>query len=252
MKNNTIKVISAIFILSGFVIILPFVIPLISRSGVTGSLLGIALGGYAILLGVFFPYIRKRAKRAVKIIYDCLMYAFFLVIVYIIIASGFMLNSMLDSPPANCPDTVIVLGCQVKNGKPSLMLQRRIDAAYEYLIRNEDALCVGTWGTGEGEEKSEGQVIVESLIQMGIDKDRLIIEDRATSTEENIRYSIEKADIKERAVIVTDGFHQLRAEIIAGKYGIDTYSVPAATPGYLIAPYWLRDCGGVAFTLLFG
>lgn len=66
MKNNTIKVISAIFILSGFVIILPFVIPLISRSGVTGSLLGIALGGYAILLGVFFPYIRKGQKGRLR------------------------------------------------------------------------------------------------------------------------------------------------------------------------------------------
>lgn len=93
------------------------------------------------------------------------------------------------------------------------------------------------------------------LTEKGIAESRIIMEDKSESTEENIRFSLEKIKeygLTENVTIVTSEFHQLRAKMIAEKYGLNVSSVSAPTAWYLIPTYWLREWFGVTYQFLFG
>ena len=56
----------------------------------------------------------------------------------VLVTLGMMARAAGNRPPEDMPCTVIVLGCQVlEDGRPSLMLQKRIDAANDMLKSNK-------------------------------------------------------------------------------------------------------------------
>lgn len=118
-------------------------------------------------------------------------------------------------------DYIIVLGAQVHEDGPSYVLMRRLTAAEAYLNENPDTLCIVTGGQGANEPFSEAQGMADWLIGHGIAEERILTEDRATSTAENIRFS--KAFIPDGASvgIVTNNFHIYRAVQTAKRYGIE-------------------------------
>ena len=95
----------------------------------------------------------------------------------------------------------IVLGCSVHGTAPSWVLSNRIEAAYQFLTEHPDTVAVLSGGQGRGEDISEAQCMFDRLVQKGIDPDRLIREDKSTSTRENFRFSY--ALIRERSPEVT-------------------------------------------------
>ena len=111
-----------------------------------------------------------------------------------------MIHSALHTPPQNT--TAVVLGCSVKGTKPSRILEERIDAAYDYLSVNKDAVCILSGGRGPGEDITEAQCMYEVLTKRGISENRLILEERSTTTEENLKYTgeilktLDPADIR--------------------------------------------------------
>ena len=162
-----------------------------------------------------------------------------------------MIKAMNDAPPDD-NTTLVVLGCRVKKGRPSNMLKRRLEAAYDYLSKHDSVNVVVSGGQGEDEIISEAQCMKEYLIEKGIDPGRIYIEDRSVNTEENIRLSmnlIEKQGLCSDITIVTDGFHQLRAELIAKKLGINVSHISASTRWYLLPSYWVREWYGNIYYL---
>ena len=147
------------------------------------------------------------------------------------------------------PCTVIVLGCQVlEDGRPSLMLQKRIDAAYGYLSAHPDAACVASGGLDDSETVTEAQCIRSTLVSMGIDEGRIYLEDRSRSTEENLSFSaaiIREQGLPQQAVIASDNFHQLRAAIWAERDGLTPYAAGCASPWFLTAGYWAREAAAL-------
>ena len=62
------------------------------------------------------------------------------------------------------------------------------------------------------------------MVSDGIDPGRLIKEDKASDASENFRYSkeiIEQNHMSTDLAVVTDGFHQFRAKLIAQKQGFN-------------------------------
>ncbi len=172
-----------------------------------------------------------------------------------IVLSGFMLHGAYKQPEQT-PKAMIVLGCKVNGTQPSLMLSRRIRAAYEVLEANPEMMVIVSGGQGSNEEISEAACMARELEALGIDKSRIIQEDRSTSTSENIRFSKEiltEQGITGDIYLATDGFHQFRAQRIAAKEGLTAcYPVSAKTSWYLVPTYWIREWFGIVHFCVFG
>lgn len=169
-----------------------------------------------------------------------------------LVISGFMIKEMNDKP--KCETTIIVLGCQVKESGPSLMLLRRLNTAYSYLVENEDINVIVSGGQGADEPCSEASCMYDYLVSTGISPDRIYIEDKSANTEENIVFSkelIEREGLCPEITIVTDGFHQLRADMFAKEQGIRAYNISAPTALWLVPTYWVREWFGIAYYTIF-
>ncbi len=144
--------------------------------------------------------------------------------------------------------TMVVLGCQIHGTSPSLMLQRRLDAAAAYLKEHPNISCIVAGGQGKDEVVSEAQVMKEYLVRKGISADRIYLEDQSASTAENLEYAkkiIEDNGLSSDLAIASDYYHQLRASVIAGKLGMEAGSVSAKTPLWLLPTYWVREWYGL-------
>lgn len=143
-----------------------------------------------------------------------------------------------DAPQA---DYLIVLGCQVRGTVPSRMLRQRLDAAVEYLNVHPDSIAIVTGGMGPGEDITEAECMYTYLTGAGIDPGHILLEDRATSTMENLRYSLELME-SDSAAIVSNEFHLYRAGQMAAQLGLSPALIPASTEyPILTASYFLRE-----------
>ena len=149
--------------------------------------------------------------------------------------------------PEDC--TVVVLGCQVSaNGEPTVMLRDRIDAAYDYLTAHPESRCVASGGQNDNEPISEAACIRNTLAARGIDPDRILLEGRSRSTEENLRFTAEiirQQGLNPRVAIASDNFHQLRASVWARRCGLEAESLGCASWWPLGPGYWAREAVAV-------
>ena len=150
-------------------------------------------------------------------------------------------------------DYVIILGCMVlPDGTLGGQLKRRADAALEFARRQEAETgkfptLVGSGGKGADEPTSEGAAIREYLMQRGVDAKRILVEDRSTTTEENLKYSsaiIAKATsvAHPKVAFVTNGYHVFRAGYLANWLGYTEYrGVGAKTRLYFWINAFIRE-----------
>ena len=88
-------------------------------------------------------------------------------------------------------DYLIVLGAQVYKNGPSPVLKFRLDKAYEYLSANPETRCIVTGGQGSNEPFTEASCMADYLVKRGIDSGRIILEDKSTTTAQNLTNSNE-------------------------------------------------------------
>ena len=123
-----------------------------------------------------------------------------------------------------------------------VLLRQRLDAAVHYLNTNPDTDCIVTGGKGNGENLSEAQCMYNYLTAAGIDPSRITMEDQATSTMENLRYSMEYLEPNAEIAIVSNEFHLYRAGQMAQSLGLEPHLIPASTEyPLLLASYSLRE-----------
>lgn len=125
-------------------------------------------------------------------------------------------------------DSAIVLGLALENGKPTADLIFRTDAAKEFILNNPESSLILTGGNADEAGKTEAAVMYEILLDNGVPADRMIIEDKARTTQENFRYSLMFANADDKVVLITSGYHMDRAFHIARKAGFsNVYRMPA-------------------------
>lgn len=131
----------------------------------------------------------------------------------------------MNMKPKENLDYVIVLGAGLNGTQPTRPLQLRIQKAYNYMKNNPNTRLIASGGQGSDEIVSEASVIAGVLIEMGIEEDRIILEDQSRDTNENIRNSYELiyrefgTETKPEVGVVTNGFHIYRTRLIAAAQG---------------------------------
>ncbi|MCR5209732.1 MAG: YdcF family protein [Lachnospiraceae bacterium] len=177
---------------------------------------------------------------------------FALCLLVFIVIEGLIIQDMENTPEKDL-DYVIVLGAGVSGDVPSPTLCYRIDTAGRYMQDNPDTILIASGGQGPDEDISEGECIKKYLTgAYGITEERILVEDKSVSTEENLRFSrqfIEKDDA--RVGIITSGFHEFRAGMIAEREGYnDIYSVPADSVFPVGIHYTVREFFGVVYLFI--
>ena len=144
-------------------------------------------------------------------------------------------------------DYIVVLGAQVRESGPSVVLRFRLKKAAEYLENNPDTKCIVSGGQGANEPEAEGTAMKKYLIEKGVDEGRIIVEDRSENTSENLEYSAAFLDKENDSVgIVTNNFHVLRAVGLAKKQGYKNVCGIAAPSSRRFLPNnMLRECMGL-------
>ncbi|HZG16328.1 MAG TPA: YdcF family protein [Candidatus Bathyarchaeia archaeon] len=135
-------------------------------------------------------------------------------------------------------DVAIVLGAAVWDKQPSPGLRERLDLALD-LYRNEYVpFLLVSGGLGEGKQVEEATVMKNYLMENGVPEDSIIVEDKATSTYENLANSKQlMADYSfETALIVSHSYHLARAMDIAKELEIAAQPVGTPTKA-LFTPY---------------
>ena len=149
-------------------------------------------------------------------------------------------------------DYIIVLGAAVRGDVPSLALSYRINKAYTYLKDNPDTQVIVSGGKGSGENVSEAECMARILEEKGIEASRILMEDKSTSTEENLEFSYPLIENDNTNIgIVSSNFHLYRALRIANKYGYsNVQGISAAYPVYLLPHSLVREFIGIILLYL--
>ena len=197
------------------------------------------------VLIVVFGLVSKVAKRFIALIIAMgLVYFAIIEIPIIVEASG---DGDFDA------DYLIVLGAAVHGDTPSLSLVERLNAARDYLTEHPNTVAIVSGGQGSGENISEAQAMYDRLCAEGIDPKRIIMEDKATSTYENLKFSreiINGRSADATVAVVSSEYHLCRAKLIAKTLDMDIHTVPAHTTYFTVKlNYFIREAFGVTFQL---
>lgn len=218
----------------------------------TGFLLCCAAGALAVL-GVLSRLGRTRAwaRRARQLL-------------LVLLAAGFALFAALEVRVLSWARTdsetpaaaIVVLGAGVNGTTPSLSLETRLTAALAYAQDHPEAPIVVSGCQGPGEDITEAACMAGWLEARGIPPERILREDRARDTEENIRYSL--ALLAERGIggnvaVVTSSYHLCRAAHHMERMGGAMVPVAAPMPAKylpLSVNYYIREAFAMAAELL--
>lgn len=151
-------------------------------------------------------------------------------------------------------DYMIILGAKVKaGGVPSLSLKSRLEVAVPYLTKYPHVKVIVSGGQGSDEDQTEASVMQEYLEQNGIEATRIIVEDKSTSTYENLVFSKEllPKDTK-KITIVSNDFHLKRAKYLAETLDFEVDVVAAETPKSVEAKLRLRERAALLKTYIVG
>lgn len=153
---------------------------------------------------------------------------------------------------------LVVLGAGVNGTEPSRSLKERLDAAYDYLTEHPDTVAIVSGGQGSGEDITEARCMYDYLTEAGISPDRVWMEDQATSTLENLRFSLDLIEDRTstrpaKVAVLSSEYHLYRAGMFAHWLDLEAELIPARTAMPLLRwNYYLREVFAIWKYSLFG
>jgi uncharacterized SAM-binding protein YcdF (DUF218 family) len=125
-------------------------------------------------------------------------------------------------------DVIIVLGAAEYRGKPSPVLQARLNHALMLYLKGLAPYILTTGGAGGDPVFTEGEVGRAYLTKHGVPSEAILVEPEGSSTAQSIATAVE---IMRRmnfhsCVLVSDGYHIFRAKRMLEGQGITVYGSP--------------------------
>jgi uncharacterized SAM-binding protein YcdF (DUF218 family) len=146
-------------------------------------------------------------------------------------------ESLLDE--AQPADAIIVLGAAEYRGKPSPVLEARLNHALFLYLMGLAPRVITTGGAGGDPVFTEGSVGRAYLTQRGVPPEAIVVEREGESTAQSVAAVVEimrRMNLKS-AIVVSDGYHIFRVKKMLESSGLKVYGSPRPSipPGELRA-----------------
>ena len=239
-------------LLAGLTFYLKFCIPGYSFSALVCICL-IAI----ILFYTFMPLIGLKFPEPVKWITRIFTVILVAGLLVVGTTEAIIIHKSFGNPKAHV-NYVVVLGAKVNKDGPSVSLWDRICAAYEYAERYQHTTLVLSGGQGSDEPITEAECMYRELVFLGVDPNRLWLEVDATSTWENLHFSMDLIEEKTgqrptKIGVLSSEYHLFRASLFAKACDVEFVGIPARTSrwGQRIN-HFMREVAGVWHYMILG
>ncbi|MBR3362781.1 MAG: YdcF family protein [Bacilli bacterium] len=246
-----------IIILSLYSVITNFV--LIKKEGMRHTnLLGIFLGIFAlfgllegqVVYMITSKMVLNDVQLAIKDLFDISVNLILSYLYSLIIATLYCNIKAGKHVPAFDKDFVIILGSKInKDGTLTPLLKGRVDRAIyfgkkQYENTKKEIIYMPSGGKGNDESISEALAMKKYLLQSGIDEKNIIVENKSTNTNENIRFSrekINKFNSNAKVSFSTTNYHVFRSGVIAYNEGMECEGMGSKTKWYFYTNALIRE-----------
>ena len=158
------------------------------------------------------------------------------------------LYGLLAPRLVNAARAVVVLGAGLRGDKVTPLLASRLRRGLDLFRQGQRAgfqvLMMPSGGQGAGETTSEADAMATWLATEGVPPANIVPEDRSTTTDENIAFSL--ALLRERGaadpyVVVTNNFHAFRAAMLMRRHGMPGQAIGSPTARYFVPSATIRE-----------
>ena len=157
---------------------------------------------------------------------------------------------------------IVVLGSALVKGKVPKLLASRLDRGIGQWRTDRDAgfhsVIIPSGGKGDDEPRAEGEAMAESLVEHGISRECVVVENQAANTDENISLSRQVMPTQVRSVpsrraeaarqrqnpqvvVATSSYHAVRAAELCRRQGLRVRVLGAPTATYFLPSAMLRE-----------
>ena len=168
------------------------------------------------------------------------------------LASAFQIRRQSENDEARPADVIVVLGAAEYRGRPSPVLQARLNHALFLYLQHIAPRILTTGGAGGDPSFTEGAVGQAYLTQHGVPSEAILVEDEASTTAAETAAAAEimqRMNLKS-CVVVSDGYHIYRVKKMMEARGVEVYGSPRpSTPEPGWHQQWLYVRQALAYQL---
>ena len=144
-------------------------------------------------------------------------------------------------------DYVVVLGAGLIGERVTPLLASRIRKGINVYKANPGSKLIMSGGQGPDEVVSEAFAMKNYAFEQGVDENDIILEDKSTSTEENIIFSKKFIPADKSFAVVTNYYHVYRALVQARTLGFRCIGYGAPTKFYFTLNAFIREFIGYLY-----
>ena len=144
-------------------------------------------------------------------------------------------------------DFIVIHGAGLNGTDLTPLLRGRVDRAYDLWVKQDkEGVFVPSGGRGADEEISEAEAMARYLRSRGVPDSAIVLEDRSTTTWENLTYSRDlitrlSSATPERAALVTSDYHVFRTAMYARAVGFNADGLGSKTASYYFPTAFIRE-----------
>jgi uncharacterized SAM-binding protein YcdF (DUF218 family) len=168
-----------------------------------------------------------------------LFIALFLCLALVEVALYRNIRAQASTDEARPADAIVVFGAAQYNGVPSPVLKARLDHTFDLEDRGLAPIVITTGGKGGDPTYTEAGVSRDYLIQRGVAKEKILVDERSESTFESVQAvtRLLRQLHARTCIAVSDGFHLYRIKIFFKPEGIIAYGSPSPESPIEAAPF---------------
>ena len=246
MKKRVMKILLTVI---GSLLILNAIVMLITSNLNIGIIAEFILGVAVAVYGIFNDKFIAGIPCAIKGI-------FWIGVGVVAVGVTLLLGYGVTDNISGNEDAVVVLGSGIRGELLTVGLKNRLDRAVKIYSDNPDVTIIVSGGQGPQEDITEALAMERYLLRCGVDSEKIIKEEKATSTYENFVYSKQILDglfgEEYDVAFVTNEYHIYRAGSLAKIAGLaDVTHAHSNTVWYTVIPSCIRECMAVVKLWIF-